>query len=268
MPSPTGRSLPLSLPRRFICDLIHFAQGVPTVPVERRMNIGDALAARKEALHRPSWCTIFTKAYALVAAARPELRRAYVSFPWPRLYEHPHSVASVAIERSWEGEDAVLFAHLRAPEKQSLLKLDAALRHYRRAPVESIGLFRRIMRLTRLPWPLRRLAWWATLATSGYRRARQLGTFGVSVYSALGCESLHPLSPVTTTLNYGVIGKRGHVTVRLLYDHRVLDGAAVGRALAELEDVLNGAVVAELRGLAPVKAAVGRRPREAREDGR
>ena len=32
-----GRSFSLSLPRRFICDLLHFAQKVPTVPVQRRL---------------------------------------------------------------------------------------------------------------------------------------------------------------------------------------------------------------------------------------
>jgi hypothetical protein len=258
MAQPIGHDLPLSPPRRFICDLLRHARRVPTVPVERRMNVAAVAAARAAALRRPGWCTVFTKAYALVAAARPELRRAYLPFPWPRLYEHPHSVASVAIERSWGGDDGVLFAHLRAPEKQSLLKLDRALRLYRRAPVERVGLFRRIARLTRLPWPLRPLAWWLLLDTSGYRRARHLGTFGVSVYSALGCESLRPLSPLTTTLNYGVISRRGEVTVRLVYDHRVLDGAAVARALAELEAVLNGPVAAELTELAPLGRGAGR----------
>ncbi|MCI0464773.1 MAG: 2-oxo acid dehydrogenase subunit E2 [Gemmataceae bacterium] len=266
MPSPKGRNLPLSPPRRFISDLLHFTVRVPTVPVERRMDVEAVALARAEALHRPSWCTVFTKAYALVAAARPELRRAYLPFPWARLYEHPHSVASIAIERQWRGEAAVLFAHLRAPEKQPLLRLDQALRHYRDEPIENIGLFRRIARLTRLPWPLRRLVWWALLNTSGYRRARQLGTFGVSVYSALGCQSLHPLSPLTTTLNYGVISRRGRVTVRLVYDHRVLDGSTVARALADLEGVLNGPIADELRGLAPLRPPTGRRAASARDD--
>jgi hypothetical protein len=260
MHQPQGRSLPLTLPRRFICDLMHFAAGVPTVPVQRRMNLAAVADARLAAQPRPSWSTLFTKAFALVAAVRPELRRAYLGFPWARLYEHPHSVASVAIERRWGGEDAVLFAHLRAPEKQSLLKLDRALRHFREAPLEGVGLFRRIARLTRLPWPLRRLVWWTTLNCSGYRRARQLGTFGVSVYSALGCESLHPLSPITTTLNYGVIRPSGRVTVRLIYDHRVLDGATVARALADLEAALNGPIATELADLESFKPQPRRAP--------
>src|SRR5580704_11289904 len=86
MPQPHGRSLPLSLPRRFIGDLVHFGRQVPTVPVERRMNVATLVAARQVASPRPSWCAIFTKAYGFVAAAWPELRRAYLAFPWPHLY--------------------------------------------------------------------------------------------------------------------------------------------------------------------------------------
>jgi hypothetical protein len=86
---------------------------------------------------------------------------------------------------------------------------------------------------------VRRLVWWVGLNMSGYRRARNFGTFGVSVYSGLGAEALHPLSPLTTTLNYGIIGEDGTVDVRIIYDHRVMDGSTLARALVELEEVLN-----------------------------
>ena len=69
-----GRNLPLSAPRRLICDLMHFAKKVPTVPVERRMKLGAVVMARRQAEPRPSWCAIFTKALAFTAASRPELR--------------------------------------------------------------------------------------------------------------------------------------------------------------------------------------------------
>src|SRR5947207_4139924 len=153
MSQPLGRNLPLSLPRQFICDLLHFARQVPTVPVQRRLRLRPLLRARRRARPRPSLCVVFTKAYGIVAARHPELRRAYLTFPRPRLYEHPHSVASVAIERQVAGENAVLFAHLRAPEKQPLDKLDGTLRRYKSEPVETVGLFRRIAVLNRLPGP-------------------------------------------------------------------------------------------------------------------
>ena len=102
---------------------------------------------------------------------------------------------------------------------------------------------------------MRRLAWWVGLNVSGRKRAHYFGTFGVSVYAGLGAASLHPLSPLTTTLNYGVIAADGTVDVRLIYDHRVLDGATVARALQDLERALTGEVLTELRYLRAVDAA-------------
>jgi len=256
----SGRRLALSPPRRFICDLLHFATKVPTVPVQRRMNIAALVAAREHAFPRPSWCSLFTKAYAMVAAARPELRRAYLSFPWPHLYEHPSSIASIAVERRVGDEDAVLFVQIRGPEHHRAEQLDDYLKECKERPVAEVGTFRRTLRVSRWPAPVRRFLWWIGLNVSGYRRARNWGTFGVSVYSGLGAESLHPLSPLTTTLNYGVIADDGTVDVRLIYDHRVLDGAPVARALAELEETLNGpltrALLAGRRGAAARAEAV------------
>jgi hypothetical protein len=177
----------------------------------------------------------------------PELRRAYLPFPIPHLYEHPHNVATVATEREYEGERGVFFGALRAPELQSLASLDASLAGFKDRPVQSVGRYRRALRVSRLPRPLRRLLWWFGLNASGAKRAKWMGTFGVSVYSALGAESLHPISPLTTTLTYGVIRSSGRVTVRVVYDHRVMDGATIARALALLEELLNGEILAELR---------------------
>ena len=37
LPIGTGRRLRLSLPRRQVCDLMHFAKKVPSIPVQRTM---------------------------------------------------------------------------------------------------------------------------------------------------------------------------------------------------------------------------------------
>jgi hypothetical protein len=211
------------------------------------MNLRELVQARLGAEPKPSWCAIFTLAYARLAAARPELRRAYLSFPVPHLYEHPLNVASVAVERTFEGEAAVFFTLIKAPESKSLLDLERQLREAKERPVEDIGSFRRILTLSSLPLPLRRLAWWFGLNVWGRKRAHYMGTFGVSVYSGLGAASLHPLSPLPTTLNYGVIDADGNVDVRLIYDHRVMDGGTVARCLADMEQVLCGPILEELR---------------------
>ena len=66
---------------------------------------------------------------------------------------------------------------------------------------------------------------------------------------ALGAESLNPLTPLTTLLNYGLISDDGAVSVRIHYDHRVMDGANVARALERFEIILNGPVADEVKRL-------------------
>jgi hypothetical protein len=248
---PTGRYIPLSPPRRMVCDLLEFALQVPTIPVQRRMNLSAVLAARSQAAPRPSWVSLFIKAHAIVCKERPELRRSYLDFPWPHLYEHPISVASVAVEREYKGETVVFISRIQQPEDMSLKDVDERLKYYKEAPIDEVGVFKRALLISRLPKPLRHLCWWVALNFAGRKRARWVGTFGVSIYSSIGAASLHPLSVLTTTLNYGTIEPNGTVDVRLIYDHRVMDGSTVARALVRLEEVMNTQIADELRQWPP-----------------
>src|SRR5579871_966749 len=148
--SPKSRRLPLSLPRRYMCDLLHFAQKVPAARVQRRMQLAAVVAARQAAAPRPAWCVIFAKALGFVAAARPELRRAYMGLPWPHLYEHRRTVVTMAIERQFKNEDGVFHAYFRSPEEKGLQELDALLRRYQEESLPRIGSFRRALRISRL----------------------------------------------------------------------------------------------------------------------
>ncbi|RUL89417.1 hypothetical protein [Tautonia sociabilis] len=247
MPQPKGRSLPLSGPRRFILDMMHFARQVPSVPVGRAMRLGPLAEARAGHPIRPSWSVLFLKAFGMVCEAHPELKRALLTVPVPRLYEHPYSIAALAMEREHEGEPCVVVGLFRAPERQSIAELQKALDEYRSLPLDRVGFFRQMLRISGYPAPVRRFLWWSTLHVSGPKRAKRLGTFGLSSYGALGAESYHPISPLTTTLTYGPIDAEGRVTVKLIYDHRVLDGAQVARRLKDLEAALLGPVLEELR---------------------
>lgn len=262
-----GKNFGLSLPRRFICDLMHFAQKVQSIPMQRRMQIADLIAARAEWPQRVSWCAIFLKAYSIVAAERPELRRVYLSFPWGHFYEHPENVASFSLERKYRGEDCVFFARIAKPQQLSLADLDALVRQHKAAPIASVDSYRHALLLSRLPRPLRRFIWWLGLETDGMCRAHFFGTFAISVVASLGAASLHILSPLTTTLNYSPFDGHGFIDVRLTYDHRVVDGATMARAIVHLEGVLRGEILDELRAEPKVRYDVERGafvpPREA-----
>jgi hypothetical protein len=244
-----GRAIPLSVQRRMVIDLLFFARSIPTVPVQRRVSLGGLVAARAMCKTRPRWISIFAKAYALVAEEFPELRRTYVKLPWPQLYEYPTSRAAILIERDHLGESTVCPVSIKDPAHRSLRDIEHLIEHAATAPLEDIKDFRRWMQFARLPRFLRLAGWWIGL-NWGRQRGNYFGTFGISVYSAYKAESLHPLAPVTTLLNYGVIGEDGFVEVRVIYDHRVMNGTTIARALARLEEILNSNLVQELRSLA------------------
>jgi hypothetical protein len=265
MHEPKGSLIPITGPRRFIIDLVHFAHQVPSTPVSRSVDVSALFEPR--ALHpsRPSWALLFMKAYALVGANHPPLRRALLEFPWPRLYEHPWMNCALAIERSYRGEHGVFVGLFRAPEQQTISQLQEALTWYKDQPLEKVGVYRRALRVSRAPTVVRRLLWWSTLNLSGHKRAKRFGTFGLTSYGALGAESLHPISPLTTTLTFGPISSSGEVIIKLIYDHRVLDGAYVARRLRDIEHTLKGQILDELRrgrveGLADPASALGPEP--------
>ena len=187
-----SRSIPLSPPRRFLTDLLAIANRIPTIPVQRTMAIPEVVAARSEAVPRPGWPAVFLKAYAQVATEIPVLRRAYVKLPWPHLREYPASVASIAVERDYHGEPAVFFGRVSDPTRLSLGDIHDRVRDFATLPVESVKPYRKLLAIGRLPGPLRRAAMWLGLNLPR-TRAGQFGTFGLSTYSSLGAESLHPL---------------------------------------------------------------------------
>ncbi len=244
-----GRAIPLSPSRIVACDFLRLAKDIPTVPVQKQMDLGAVVAARASHLRRPSWSAIFIKAYGLLAAEVPELRRTYVKLWRHHLYEYPTSVAGITIERDLQGEKGVVLAKIKNPARLSIFQIHQRILECKVNPIEENKDFLLAQWIVRLAWPIRHVLWWLAL-NFGRRRARYFGTFTLSVYSALGAESLHPLTPTTTTLNYGVIDSAGNVSVRIIYDHRVMDGATVARALGRLEEILNTAIVEELNATA------------------
>lgn len=241
-----GFRLKLSPARKIVHELMVHAKRVPSIPLARKMNVAE-VAAAKEASD-VSWIALYMKAFALTAKAHPVLRQAYLPYPWPHLYEHPHSECALLIEREWKGERVTLGARIFAPEDKSLVELTAAIRKFQEAPVWEINFFRQALRVGALPWPLRRFTFWQSLYLSGFKRAKRFGTFMISSLGKYGVEQRHPIIPMTVDMTIGPIRGNGEVTVTMVYDHRVTDGSSIARALRDLDKVLHGPVLAELRG--------------------
>ncbi len=250
MPPNRGRRLTLSPQRRWITDLLHASRDIPFVTFEREMNLSSLVTLRQQLHTRPGWVAIFTKAYAKIALKMPELRRTYLKSLWPVLYEHPSSVASIAIERDYLGESGVFPTPIKSPETMPLMEIENRLQERKKGEIKQFGEYRRLIRNTRWPRFVRRVLWWGLLNLSGPARARYVGTFGISVTASMGASALGLIAPMTTILCYSPFDSEGKIRVRLTFDHRVLDGAPVARALAELEQELLGGIRDELLGLA------------------
>ena len=225
---------------------MHASICVPFVSLARPLDIRNLVEARALAPHPPGWAAIFIKAFALVAQGNPTLRTLYVKWPWPGFYELPCSVAMVAIARVEDGQDCVLPQRVTAPEAMSLAEVDALVRHAKDAPVEEVPAFRKMLRTTRLPLPLRRL-FWAIGLNFGRQRANYFGNFGVTSVSAYGAGELHAMSPGPFVVTYGLAKPDQTIDVVLRWDHRIADAALIAKALTRLEQVLNNEISAELR---------------------
>jgi len=236
----------ISTPRRFIIDLMRASVGVPFVSLSRPLNVRQLVEARAATAQPPGWAAIFVKAFCLVAKDEPVLRTLYAKWPWPRFYELPRSIAMVAIARVEDGEECVLPERVARADELPLGEIDAQIRRAKDAPIEEIPAFRRIVKATRLPMPLRRLLW-AVALNIGRLHANNFGSVTVTSVAAYGGGQLHAISPGPFVLSYGRLAAEQTIDVVIRWDHRVCDAALIAKVLSRLEQVLNSEIAVELR---------------------
>lgn len=251
IPQGRGRSVPLSLPRRWIGDMLHAARKVPVVASEKAIRVRAMYDLRRQVPNPPSWSALLIKGLGLVSMRVPEMRRAYLGFPWARLYEAPYSVATVIFGREFRGEMATFFAPMLHPEALPLDRIDGKVRAWKADPVEAHGVLRRLVRNAKPPRPIRRLMWWVGLNWFGLMRARYFGTFAVNSVAAIsGARMLQFQTPLTQVMYYGPVTKDGMLPLQMAFDHRVYDGYTGGLIGKELEGVFNNELVAEVKAAA------------------
>ncbi|MCE9630079.1 MAG: hypothetical protein K8S94_05080 [Planctomycetia bacterium] len=257
-PSPhpiTVTTAPRAVGHGCVNDIAELAKTIPLFPVEREMRVADVAAARSAAARRIGWAAIFLKGYALVAREMPVLRSWLTGRFVPRIATSSLSVGILAMNRIDDGTDRLFFARLASPDIASLPLLQAAIDRFATEPTERV--FRRQRQLESLPQPLRRAILRWNMRSLSPKRATRIGTFSLSTLAGLGATNRFHPTLCTTSLSYGPLDAEGRCLVTAIADHRVLDGAAVARALGRLEEVLANEIVAELRSVpaAPAGAA-------------
>ena len=241
-----GRRLGLSLARRCMIDFLYFSKKISmnSVSAEKYMDLAPVIEARKQCATRISWYTIFLKAFAEVSAQFPELRQVYLSYPYPHIYEYTRTVGMVAIEREIADETMVMYVKIDSPEKQSLQHLDEMLRDSKKvAPEQSLS-FRRFLKFNRLPFLIRRFAWWVGFNFPTFR-LHYFGTFGVTGIGK-GVRSLSIKSPLGVNFVFDMTQPDHRPLFRMFWDHRIFDGVIVIQIMEELQRILNGSIADEL----------------------
>ena len=238
-----GTVKPISLGRKSIIDFMHAS--VPLVVVRRTMRLERLVTARTSRVVRPSWSTIITKAFCIVARDEPCLRTYYLKWPSPHFYELPKSIAMIAVVRNDPAWDAPILVKINAPDELSLRDVDDHIQRGKHSPVDDLPIFKRTQLVTRMPLPLRRL-FWAVSLNVGRLRANNFGTFLITSIASFGSETVVAYTPGPNLISYGFV--RSDHTMELLFhwDHRIYDGILVARALRRLEDVLNTDIADEL----------------------
>jgi hypothetical protein len=242
----TGRTrIPRS--RNVVVDILRLHQRNPTVAHSRSMRLGELADARSRSHIRISWSALFIKAWAEVSNRHPIIRQTWRAWPWAHIFQHDESVANLAVNRQHESEEWLFWGLVRSPERQSLVDIQSAIDAFNNAPAESQ--FHKQTKLAALPTFARRFIWWWNLNIAGEKRGKRLGTFSLTSISGRGAEIQHPPTVMTTGLTFGPLDHDGHMKVTLVYDHRLMDGSFIADRLLDLEQQLNGAVLAELQNL-------------------
>ncbi len=241
----------ISLQRRAVIELMRASAGVPFVAVRRTLNIGRLASAREAVDGRPAWAVIFAKAFAILAGEQPVLRTVFLKWPRARFYEYPQTVAMIVVAPDAAPGGVMLFP-IKAPDQVSLRQADASLRKAKSEPLESTPFFRKTLLTSRLPLPLRRLAW-AIGLNIGRQRANFFGSLLVTSVAAYGGGEVEALSPGPFILSYDKVAADGAIDVMVRWDHRITDAADIGMALSRLEQILNNEVADELRTLVPAE---------------
>jgi len=233
----------VSLARRLVIDLMHAS--VPLVIVKRTMKLDRLVQARARLAARPGWTPIVAKAFCLVARDEPWLRTFYLTWPWPHFYEVPRSVAMAAIIRDSFDKESPVLLNIGSADEMPLAEVDAILQRGKNAPLADVPALRRVLRVTGLPLPLRRLIWWFGL-NYGRQRANNFGTFAITSLATLGSETMVLNAPGPSMITYGMLKPDNTMELLLHWDHRIYDGVLACRALQRLEDVMNGEIADEL----------------------
>ena len=244
-----AKRIRMSNARRLVDDVIRVANGMPLASLVRELELQGLCELRRKVRPRISWNVLMMKAYGIVSAQMPELRRSYVALPRPHFYEHHKTVCMLTMSREYQGEQRLFFARFGQPEEHSLVQLQERFDFLRKAPIEQIPQFKAQLRFAAAPWPIRRSIWWGMSHLWPAKRASHMGTFGMSLSGHKDSYGTQLLSPCTTSIGVDARPRKGISKLLLTFDHRVLDGVPATIVNEKLYFQLTRPITRELKDM-------------------
>lgn len=258
-----GRVKPFPMDRRHTLHFLESARPYAPVLLNMEVDMTQAQAVREHGLQaygrRLSYVTLLTRVIAEAMTGFPETNAALQTFPSARLCEYEHIIAKVLVDKRWNGRRFALPCLIPNAETASPAAIQARIDELQQTDLEELADFRRVRMLNRLPIWLGR--WVYRLGTWSFGgRERLQGTFTISSLGHRGINSFFPIS--TSTLCFGVgavepkpvcLGKaivvRPMMTLSLVFDHRVIDGAMAADLMSEIRSRLESAELGRKLGV-------------------
>jgi hypothetical protein len=237
-----------------ILDLVKiFAAGsVPTyLFAEINMEFTEKLCAnylsKKGAKLTPT--AILLKAIGIAQRDHPESRSALTLFGQTITIEK--IAAGFTVEKVVNGEAAVYLGVIEDPDTKPLEEIAAELRIYGQEEIADVPQLALEERFNYMPWLLRRIIIFISLAIPELRLHHMPASFGLTSIGKYGIHALIPPSVCASTFGVGTIEPKPVVinneikicpimTLTLNFDHRMIDGAPAARFLSDIKNLMEG----------------------------
>jgi pyruvate/2-oxoglutarate dehydrogenase complex dihydrolipoamide acyltransferase (E2) component len=188
----------------------------------------------------PSFTAYALSAYAKTLREFPELNSYLRIWPTTKLAVYSGVDIALTMERRWNDKKIVLLALLKSAEHLNAEQINDFLNQRRDSPLESLEEFEGYKRLLKVPAFCRWHLFQVFIKPFPSLMRQLVGTTAFTSIGKFGTNITTPISPRTVTLSTGKIEPRprsvnGRVESRLsgwmtvTYDHRVADGADIGR---------------------------------------
>lgn len=232
----------LPAPRKGTYVFLAHARKTAHVYLTIDVDAGRLAEARRASGGKLSYVSFVVKAAADVLAEHPDTQWMLRGGLRPKLSRIDRIHAKVLFDKTVAGQRCVVSATVPDVASRSVLEVQDEIASYRDAEVGPEGPLRQVHLLGKLPLPLIHLLYRTALRIPA-KRAETQGTFSVTSVGQTRVRSILPM--ISGTVGFGVgravdtpVVRDGDVritpvlTLSLVFDHRVVDGALAADVLA------------------------------------